>query len=144
METTIVFCIRSLTTRPTRTFLRLRVVAVSVMRLTPPSGGVVRAHGPGTRAASGLLRLLLFLLREHREQPRDLALALADLERVVELLHRVPEAQVEDLLAQLREPVLDLVHRLVPHRPRLHPGAHVTPLPAGAGPRSACASAAWT
>src|SRR6516225_9140646 len=90
MDTTQVLSMRSLTTLPVRIFLRLRTV---VMVFTD-------------RAASAAGALLLL---QHREQARHLAAALADLERVVQLLHRVPEAEVEQLLAQLRDPGADLV-----------------------------------
>src|SRR5262245_9299167 len=65
-----------------------------------------------------------FLLLEHREQARHLAAALADLDRVVQLLHRVAEAQVEQLLAQLRDAMADLVRPHLPDRAGLHAGRH--------------------
>src|SRR5499427_1103670 len=116
METTTVFSMRSLTTLPVRIFLRCRSV---VMRYT-------RALAPGA-----------LLLLQHREQARHLAAALADLERVVQLLHRVPEAQVEQLLAQLRDPGADLVRTHLADRGRLDALGHVTPLPVAGARRSA-------
>src|SRR5580765_1488164 len=62
-----------------------------------------RVHGSRVLAAGA------FLLLQHREQARHLAAALADLERVVQLLHRVPEAQVEQLLTELGDTRLDFV-----------------------------------
>src|SRR2546427_577853 len=74
-------------------------------------GSSRRAITPaGSQATSGLLALLL---PQHREQARDLAPALADLERIVELLHRVPKTQVEQLFAQLGDPPAGLVRRPV-------------------------------
>src|SRR6516164_430674 len=90
MDTTTVLSMRSLTTLPVRNFLRLRTVVMACW---------------GT---SGLAARVLLLL-QHREQARHLAAALADLARVVQLLHRVPEAEVEQLLAQLRDAMADLI-----------------------------------
>ncbi len=53
------------------------------------------------------------VLDEDGLQARDVALALADQDRVLELTHRVPEAQVEDLLVQLAHPRHDLIFRHV-------------------------------
>src|SRR5216117_1203931 len=131
METTMVLSIRSLTTRPIRVFLRLRVVvAVAV---------VIRLHSSferrGREGRDSRL-LLAILLGEHGQEPGDLAPSPSDLERVVELLHRVVEAQVEQLLAQLADPQLQLLRALLPNRRHLH-SRHVTLLPARGGPRSA-------
>src|SRR5262245_20747142 len=106
MDTTTVLSMRSLTTLPVRVFLRLRSVVMAVS---------------GRAASAGRTLLLL----EHREQARHLAAALADLERVVQLLHRVPEAEVEQLLAQLRDAGADLVRAHVADRLGLHAGGHV-------------------
>src|SRR5262249_47407836 len=65
------------------------------------------------------------LLLQHREQTRHLAAALADLERVVQLLHRVPEAQVEQLLAQLGHTGADLIRPHLADRSGLHAVRHV-------------------
>src|SRR5262249_26089424 len=64
------------------------------------------------------------LLLQHREQARHLAAALADLERVVQLLHRVPEAEVEQLLAQLDHTGADLVRPHLADRAGLHAVRH--------------------
>src|SRR5262249_49810547 len=101
MDTTTVLSMRSLTTLPVRVFRRLRTVVMS-------SGAPASAGGA-------------LLLLEHREQARHFAAALADLERVVQLLHRVPEAEVEQLLTQLADAVQDLVRLLLADRLRLHP-----------------------
>src|SRR6185436_4071042 len=111
MDTTTVLSMRSLTTLPVRIFLRLRTV--------------VMACSVRTRLLGAALLLL-----QHREQTRHLAAALADLERVVQLLHRVAKAEVEQLLAQLRDAGADLIRAHVPDRLGLHAGRHVTPLPA--------------
>src|SRR5262252_3307644 len=118
MDTTTVLSMRSLTTLPVRNFLRLRTVAMACS---------------GT---SGLAARVLLLL-QHREQARHLAAALADLERVVQLLHCVPEAEVEQLLAQLRDAMADLVRPHLADRGRLDALGHVTPLPVAGARRSA-------
>src|SRR5882762_6896586 len=99
MDTTTVLFMRSLTTLPVRVFRRLRaVVSASVM------ASVMGVSGSRTASAAGTLLLL-----QHREQARHLPAALADLERVVQLLHRVPETEVEQLLAQFPDTGADLV-----------------------------------
>src|SRR5215831_14130524 len=118
MDTTQVLSMRSLTTLPVRIFLRLRsVVMVFAVRAASAAGAL--------------------LLLQHREQARHLTAALADLERVVQLLHRVPEAEVEQLLAQLRDPGADLVRTHFADGGRLHALRHVTPLPIAGARRSA-------
>src|SRR5262249_19167404 len=106
MDTTHVLSMRSLTTLPVRIFLRLRSV---VMVFTDRAALAARA----------------LLLLQHREQTRHLAAALADLERVVQLLHRVPEAEVEQLLAQLGHTGADLVRPHLADRSGLHAVRHV-------------------
>src|SRR6185503_7985632 len=127
METTIVFSMRSLTTLPTRSFRRFRtgLSIVSVMRLHTSLGRAARACAG--RVPSGLGGL--FLLLEDREQARHLAPPLADLQRIVELLHGIAEAQVEQLLAQLRDAAANLVHRLLAQRSRLHLWHRYSPRP---------------
>src|SRR6266487_500723 len=139
METTTVFSIRSLTTLPTRSFLRLRSTIIAVMRLLTSFERETRRDDRGAPDASGLRGRLPFV--QHRQQARHLAPALTDAQRIVELLHRVAEAQVEHLLAQLGNPPQDLVGRLIAQRRRLHV-SHVTLLPVRGVPRTACGSAA--
>src|SRR6516165_5181627 len=111
MDTTIVLSMRSLTTLPTRTLRRARADSVVefVIQLLLANGR------PGSRLHGGRA----FLLTQDREQPRHLATPGPDLEWVVELLHRIPEAQVEQLLAQLRHTQTNLVLGHVPHAARL-------------------------
>src|SRR6185503_4647120 len=101
MDTTQVLSMRSLTTLPTRIFLRLRSVVAVISTESSPSRG---AAWWATPAASGLRRRLSLLLLQHGQHPCHFTPALADLERVVQLLHRVAEPQVEQLLAQLGDP----------------------------------------
>src|SRR5258708_38784520 len=93
MDTTTVLSMRSLTTLPMRVFLRLRAVVSVVMSFR------------GARASARRALLLL----HHREQARHFTAALADLQRVVELLHGVAEADIEQLLAQFGDTSLHLV-----------------------------------
>src|SRR6187399_3340225 len=132
MDTTIVLSMRSLTTLPTRIFLRLRAVfsVVAVVSVVMSSPG---------RAAS--LRGRALLLLQHREKTRHFPTALADLQRVVQLLHGVTEAEVEQVLAQLGDASVDLVRVHFPVSGRLHVG-HVSSLPARCARGSACGSAA--
>src|SRR6185436_10021413 len=97
MDTTIVLSMRSLTTLPTRIFLRLRAV-VSVVSVVMSS--------PGCAAS---LRGRALLLLQHREQTRHFPTALADLQRVIQLLHGVAEAEVEQVLTQLGHASVDFV-----------------------------------
>src|SRR5262245_10817101 len=136
MDTTTVLSMRSLTTLPTRTFLRLRS-DVAVMLSVLLSLGATRARG----SRLGHRRGGLLLLVEDREQPRHPPAALANLERVVELLHGVPEAQVEQLLAKLRHARVDLVDAHVAHGARLDVRHGLTLLPARDARRTACESA---
>src|SRR5262245_24802096 len=131
METTTVLSIRSLTTLPTRSFLRLRTVVIP-FSVTPRRTGACPPLTPNC-----------FLLAQNRDQARHLAPPFANLERVVELLHRIAEAQVEQLLPQLGDPLLDLVDRHVPHGVRLDV-RHVTLLPARGVPRTVYGSEAST
>src|SRR5438093_12227793 len=104
MEATIVFAMRSLTTLPTRILRRLRgvvVIRAIVSLRRRPTGA--RPHGPS------LALRRAFLLLQHGEQSRHLAARLPDLERIVELLHGVPESHLEQLLAQLAHPRVDLL-----------------------------------
>src|SRR5437016_2334035 len=108
METTTVLSMRSLTTLPTRSLRRPRVasfVSIVVIVRLPEIGS------SGSRLRAGRA----FLFPEDREQARHLAPSAADLEGIVELLHRIAEAQVEELLAQLGHAGLDLVHAHVAH-----------------------------
>src|SRR5262245_6066894 len=87
-----------------------------------PAAAAYRRHG--VHGSRGLAAGALLLL-QHREQTRHLAAALADLERVVQLLHRVPEAEVEQLLAQLGHTGADLVRPHLADRSGLHAVRHV-------------------
>src|SRR5882672_10878901 len=107
MDTTTVLSMRSLTTLPGRVFLRLRAAVVAS----------VMAVAPGLPAGA-------LLLLQHREQARHLPAALADLERVVQLLHRVPETEVEQLLAQFPDTGADLVRTHLADCHGLHAVGH--------------------
>src|SRR5882762_9009563 len=130
MDTTTVLSMRSLTTLPMRAFLRLRSVVSVVSVVCIPICLLRTAPPEAARPGSGLRRRGSLLLVQHGQQPGHLAPALADLERVVELLHGVAEPQVEQLLTQLGDPRLDLVHAHLAYRGRLHVRHGVTPLPA--------------
>src|SRR5580765_4237143 len=140
METTTVFSMRSLTTLPTLDFLRLRASVSVVIRLLTPFECAARHDRPGRDSGISGLRGALPLV-QHGEQPRHFTPALADAQRVVELLHGIPEAQVEHLLAQLGDAAAHLIQRLVAQRRSLHV-SHFTLLPERGVPRTVCGSEA--
>src|SRR6267378_2915449 len=119
MDTTMVLSMRSLTTLPTRTLRRARsfsVVSVVIMRL--PANG-----GPG----SCLRGDRAFLFAQHGQQPRHLAPPAANLERVVELLHGIAKAQIEQLFPQFGDPGADFLRAHVTHAGRRGHGHDMLP-----------------
>src|SRR5436190_14274397 len=108
----MVLSMRSLTTLPTRSLRRARVASVGSIVV------IVRLPASGLR--SRLRRARAFLFPEDREQARELASAAADLEGIVELLHRISKAQVEQLLTELRHARVDFLDVHVAQTRGLH------------------------